>query len=103
MCTAVLPVGGMLRPAGRGIFPVLLAPVGGEVEDVVDEQEPVHAASGGGVGPVDVLAVTQEHAEHEEAPPPSAPCRPRSGRAACWTRSPSSLRLRPAWAGRRRC
>ena len=36
-------------------------------QDVVDEQDSVHAASGGAVGPVDVLAVAQEHAEHEAA------------------------------------
>src|SRR6266700_5806276 len=62
-----LPVCGMLRPARRGIFPVLLASIRGEVEDVVDEQQPVHAASGGAVGPVDILAIAQEHAEHEAA------------------------------------
>jgi hypothetical protein len=61
------PVGGMLRPAGRGIFPVFLAAVRCEVGDVADEHEPVHAAGGGAVGPVDVFAVAQEHGEHEAA------------------------------------
>src|ERR1039457_3834445 len=42
-----LSVRGMLRPARRRIFPVLLASVGSEVENVVDKQEPGRWVSAG--------------------------------------------------------
>jgi hypothetical protein len=60
-----LTVRGVLGPAGRGVFPFLLAPVGDEIEDVVDEEKSIHPTGGGGVGPIDIRAVAQEHAEHE--------------------------------------
>jgi hypothetical protein len=62
-----LSAGGMLRPPRRRILPVLLASVGRGVEDVVDEQEPVHPAARGGVRAVDVVPIVKEHAEHEAA------------------------------------
>jgi hypothetical protein len=49
-----LAIGRMLRPAWWRVLPVLLAPVGGEVEDVVDEQQPVDAPGGCRIGPIDV-------------------------------------------------
>ena len=56
-------VGGVLRPAGGRVLPLLLAAVGSEVEDVVDEQQPVDPPGIGGVGAVDLLAVGEEHVE----------------------------------------
>src|SRR4029079_7029013 len=55
----------VLRPAVGRVLPVLLAPVLREVDDGVDAQQPVHAALGRAVGPVDVVAVTEEHVEQE--------------------------------------
>ena len=40
-----LAVGGVLRPSGRGVLPVLLAAVGTQVEDVIGEQQPVRRCS----------------------------------------------------------
>ncbi len=60
-----LPVGRMLGPAVRRVLPVLLASIGAQVEDAVDEEEPVNPASRRRVGAIHVVAVAQEEAQHE--------------------------------------
>src|SRR5664279_445484 len=64
----LLAVGGVLRPPCRGVLPVLLTAVRRDIQDLVHENESVHSAGGGVVGPVDIVAVAHEHAEHEATP-----------------------------------
>src|SRR4051794_30768810 len=63
----VLPVRRMLRPPSRRVLPVFLSAVRREVEDVVDEEQPVHAPLRGRVRPVDIVAVAEEQAQQEAA------------------------------------
>ena len=55
-----LSVRRVLRPAIGRVFPVLLSPIRHEIEDVVDEQNPIDAAGRGAVGAVDVVTDREE-------------------------------------------
>jgi hypothetical protein len=59
-----------VRPAVRGVFPLLLPAVRGQVEQVEVEPQPVDAAPGREVGAEDLIPVAQECVE--EINPPSA-------------------------------
>src|SRR5262249_33542817 len=55
----------LLRIAGRRVLPRLLAPERHPVEEAPHRSDRLHAAAARAVGPVDVLALAQEHAQRE--------------------------------------